>query len=105
MNYTLIYEILSLTIFAVSAALVMTNSFVEKRGSKFRCFVFLLIPKLIQQFAQYYNTNIEKTVLTTVLFGAATLAFDFFLFFVVFYENLCFYPFSVAKKVAIYYHM
>ncbi len=84
MNYTLVYEIFSLTVFAVYAALIMANSFVEKRGSRLRCFLFLLIPKLIQQYFQYYNTNVEQTVLTTILFGASTLIFDFFLFFVVF---------------------
>ena len=34
MNYTLIYEIISLTIFAIAAAGVMTLSFVEKRYGK-----------------------------------------------------------------------
>lgn len=84
MNYTFVYEFFSLTVFALYAVFIMANSFVEKRQSKLRCFFFLLIPKLIQQYCQYYNTNVEQTVLTTVLFSASTLIFDFFLFFVVF---------------------
>lgn len=84
MNYTFAYELFSLTVFALYAVFMMANSFVEKRGSKLRCFLFLFVPKLIQQYFQYYNSNIEQTVLTTILFSAATLIFDFFLFFVVF---------------------
>ncbi|MBQ7956776.1 MAG: GHKL domain-containing protein [Clostridia bacterium] len=84
MNYTFIYEFFSLTVFALAAAGIMTFSFVEKKYSKLRCFILFAIPKIIQQFAQYYEVNVEKTPLTTVLFCIATALFDFVVFFVVF---------------------
>ncbi len=84
MNYTLIYESFVIAITSISMGLVMANSFVKKKGSKLRCFLFLAIPKLIQLYSQYYIQNIGNTVVASSLMGIATLFIDFALFFVVF---------------------
>ena len=84
MNYTLIYEAFVIAITSISMGLVLANSFVKKKGSKLRCFLFLAIPKLIQLYSQYYIQNIGNTVVASSLMGIATLFIDFALFFVVF---------------------